>query len=69
MAKRKTVIQQPAPRDHESVRAIILANMQAERGTYEGLTTPEIAAYNRRLMFGDATAETWDDAAWSAIVD
>lgn len=37
----------------EVMEAKILENMKAGRDTYAGLTTAEIATYNRRLMFGE----------------
>lgn len=56
-------------RSHEELRALYLANAKARRGTFDGFTTSEIAAYNRRLMFG-ANDEAFPGAAeWSRTVD
>ena len=56
-------------RTHEELRALYIANAQARRPTFDGFTTEEIAAYNRRLMFG-ANDEAFPDAEeWAHVVD
>jgi hypothetical protein len=59
-----------ADRTLEEVRAIMTQNAaDPTRATYQGLSTSEIAAYNRRLMFG-ANDEAFPSAQeWSRIVD
>ncbi len=54
---------------NEAVKAQILANKQADRNTYEGLTTDEIADYNRRMMFGESDEAFPGNEEWSRIVD
>lgn len=57
-------------RTSEQVRAILLANAQdSTKSTYAGLTTEEIAAHNRRLMFGENDEAFPSPEEWSRIVD
>lgn len=50
-------------RGHAQLRALYIANGEAGRGTYDGFTGSEIAAYNRRVFGADdeafPSAETW----------
>lgn len=72
MSKRtRKAVTLPTPdRSHEELRALYLRNSQdPARATYEGFTSSEIAAWNRRLMFG-ANDEAFPSAeTWSRIVD
>ena len=57
-------------RSHEEVKAVILANAQDRtKGTYDGLTSAEIASYNLRLMFGENDEAFPSAEEWSRIVD
>jgi hypothetical protein len=56
-------------RTHEELRALYLANVQAGRRGYDGFTTEEIAAYNRRLMFGENDEAFPEPAEWSRVTD
>ncbi len=57
-------------RSKEEVEAIILANTKdPKRGTFDGLTTDEIAARSRRLMFGENDRAFPSAEEWSRIVD
>lgn len=54
----------------ERIKAQVQANLEAgAENRYAGLKSSEIGEYNRHLMFGGCSAETWSDAEWSAIVD
>ncbi len=57
-------------RTHEELTALYISNAQSQTAsTYDGFTTEEIAAYNRRLMFGENDEAFPDLSEWSAIVD
>jgi hypothetical protein len=57
-------------RTHDELRALRLANAQdASKGTFDGFTSEEIAAYNRRMMFGENDEAFPSAAEWSRIVD
>lgn len=60
-------------RTHEELRAAYIKNAQEGRGTYEDEAgrwkTSEIAAYNRRLMFGENDEAFPSQEEWSRIVD
>lgn len=57
-------------RSLEDIKAVILANGQdPTKGTYAGLRSSEIAAYNRRLMFGENDEAFPSQEEWSKIVD
>lgn len=47
--------------------ALYLSNVQNGRFCFDGFTSSEIAAYNRRLMFGE-NDEAFPDN-WSSVVD
>lgn len=49
--------------------AVILENQRAGRNAYEGLTTEEIAAYNRRLMFGENDEAFPGREEWALVTD
>ena len=51
------------------IEAVIAANREAGDNIYEGLTSAEIGRYNQSLMFGDTSADEWDEDEWSAWVD
>jgi hypothetical protein len=53
----------------DEIRDIIAANNAARRQSYEGLTSAEIGAYNRVLMFGENDEAFPDADEWSRIVD
>jgi len=59
----------PDPRTYEQLRAAYLANAQAGRHIYDGWTTAEISAYNRRLMFGEDDCAFPSQEEWSRVVD
>jgi hypothetical protein len=59
----------PPDRSRLEVDAIMRANNAAGRYQYEGLSTSEIAEYNRRLMFGENDEAFPDVHEWSLIVD
>jgi hypothetical protein len=57
-------------RTHEELRKLYLENARAgSKSVYDGFTTEEIAAYNRRLMFGENDEAFPDAAEWSRCVD
>jgi hypothetical protein len=56
-------------RSHEELSALYLANAKAGRPTFEGFTSSEIGAYNRRIMFGANDAAFPSAREWSRIVD
>lgn len=56
-------------RNHEALRASYIENAQQGRHPYEGWSTSEIAAYNRRLMFGANDEAFPSQAEWSSVVD
>jgi hypothetical protein len=57
-------------RSLEEVRAIILENGRCNAPSpYQGLTSSEIAHYNRRLMFGANDEAFPSQEEWSRIVD
>lgn len=59
-----------APRSHEELRALYLANAQDQlKSTFDGFTTAEIAAYNGRIMFGANNEAFPSQEEWSRIVD
>lgn len=51
------------------IKQTIIENQLAGRPTYDGLTSSEIAEYNRYLMFGENDEAFPGQAAWSRIVD
>ena len=57
----------------DRIKDLISSNLVAGRGAYDGLTSSEIGAYNRSLMFGsvsdDIEEEDWDEDWWKMIVD
>jgi hypothetical protein len=56
-------------RSHEELSALYLANAQNGRFCFDGFTSSEIAAYNRRMMFGENDEAFPDVDTWSSIVD
>lgn len=56
-------------RSFEQLNAAYLANAQAGRFVFDGWSTSEIAAYNRRLMFGENDQAFPSASEWSRIVD
>jgi hypothetical protein len=57
-------------RTHDELAALYSLNAQSpDRGTFEGFTSAEIAAWHRRLMFGENDEAFPSEAEWSAIVD
>lgn len=55
--------------DIKAIRATMNANIAAGRHEYDGLTSAEIGAYNRVLMFGENDEAFPDQDTWSRIVD
>lgn len=53
----------------DAIRATILANKEAGRPDYEGLSSSDIGEYNRALMFGAEDEAFPDEPTWSRIVD
>ena len=52
------------------INAIIAANNASnDRGSFDGLTSDEIARRNRVLMFGDNDEAFPSQEEWSSIVD
>lgn len=59
-----------APRDLSDIRQIVIANGEDPlRSSYEGLTSEEIAKWNRYVMFGPNDRAFPSQEEWSAIVD
>lgn len=57
-------------RSHEELKALYLRNAQDKTAsTYAGFTTGEIAAWQRRLMFGADDEAFPSQEEWSSIVD
>ncbi len=57
-------------RSHEELQALYLKNAADPLvSTYDGFTSEEIAAYNRRLMFGADDEAFPSPEEWSRIVD
>lgn len=57
-------------RSMDEIRAIIAANSaDPTKGTFEGLTSSEIAARNRLVMFGPNDEAFPSQEEWSRIVD
>jgi hypothetical protein len=56
-------------RTHEELRVLYLANVQEGRRGYDGFTTEEIAAYNRRLMFGENGEAFPGQEEWARVVN
>jgi len=52
-----------------TIKAAVRNNTNAGRDSYHGLTTEEIAAYNRALMFGDDDDAFPEQNEWSSAVD
>lgn len=73
MAKRtkiKTTTLSRPDRSLDEIRAIIAKNSNdPTRSTFEGLTTSEIASYNRRMMFGANDEAFPTQEEWSRIVN
>ena len=51
----------------EQIEAKMAQNIAEGREESAGLTSAEIGAYNRSIMFG--SCNDWDDKEWSRIVD
>lgn len=51
------------------IRDAMNANIEAGRHEFDGLTSAEIGAYNRVLMFGENDEAFPDPDTWSSIVD
>lgn len=56
-------------RSREDLRALQLGNHAANRGSYQGWTTDEIADNSRRTMFGENDEAFPSAEEWSRIVD
>ncbi len=57
-------------RSHDDLRALYLKNAHdSQASTFDGFSTSEVAAYNRRTMFGENDEAFPTDDAWSRIVD
>ncbi len=57
-------------RTHIELTKLYLANAQdPAKGTFDGFTTEEIAAWSRRLMFGENDEAFPDHEQWSRVVD
>lgn len=57
-------------RTHEELSALYLSNAQDPlAATFDGFSTEEIAAFNRRLMFGENDEAFPSQEEWSMIVD
>jgi hypothetical protein len=56
-------------RSFQELKALYLLNAQNGRHVYDGFSTDEIAAYNRRLMFGENDEAFPGAEEWSRIVD
>jgi hypothetical protein len=55
--------------DLKIIRDAMNANIEAGRHEYDGLTSSQIGAYNRALMFGENDEAFPDPDTWASIVD
>lgn len=68
--KKRTKQVVAADRTHEQLSALRAENAKdPSRGTYDGFTSSEIGAYNRRLMFGASDEAFPGDKTWARITD
>ncbi|MFI5296633.1 MAG: hypothetical protein ACHREM_00930 [Polyangiales bacterium] len=56
-------------RSHDELHALYVENAKAGRAGFAGFTSDEIAAWNRRVMFGDNDEAFPSPEEWSRIVD
>lgn len=70
MKKRTIKTPVAANRTHEELRALYLSNAKdPAHGTFDGFTSSEIGAYNRRIMFGENDEAFPSDEEWRLITD
>jgi hypothetical protein len=67
--KPNRVTQPAAPRSHAELKAAYLAGAVAGRPVFDGWSTEEIAAWSRRVMFGENDEAFPGQAEWSRVVD
>jgi hypothetical protein len=53
----------------KEIKEIIKNNKSEDRFQFEGLTSSEIGAYSRSLMFGDADEAFPDQETWVRVTD